>query len=141
MFATVPSPPPAHAAALVIVHDRRGDSRSGVPGNDIVRATASLSDGRFRFTITNVRIPAGLSPPAIEFVHGGAGTNGGPQLDINGHRHRIHRRVSGTTVVYTFKRSLFGRIDERYLKWRAAIIEGPPSDLAPDSGYALLKVR
>jgi len=136
------SPPAATPAGLQIVHDRRGDSKSGVPGNDIIRATARLANGEFRFTITNVRIPQGLFPPVIDFkYHGGVGGGGQPVLDDGHGTHRIHRHYSGNTVVYSFKRKLLGRIDEKYLQWRAAIFEQGPSDLAPDRGYAKLRVH
>ena len=143
----IPAPhvaePQARPASLTVVRDRRGDSRSGVPGNDIVRATASFSSGRFRFTVTNVRIPQGLFPPTIEILrHALVGDGGGPYLQTNtGKRKRIHRHFSGNTVVYSFSRKLLGRIDERAISWRAAIMEGRASDLAPNRGYAKLKVR
>ena len=125
----------AAAASRQTVKDRRGDSKSGVPGNDIVSASAHFAGGRLTFKVTNAKLPKGLHPPCVEIYKGtSVGCAGNATVETNTRHFKCKRRTRGNTVTYSFLvRKLGGHPKE--VRWRAAIMEGRAADLAPNRGY------
>lgn len=117
------------------VTDSAHDSKSGIPRYDITSASVRYDGTRLIFKIVVVKMPQGIHPPCVEIYIGtGVGCDGTAVVTTNTKRFRAKRTLTRTSVTYSFPAAkLRSHLTE--VKWRAAIMEGRPADLAPNKGY------